>query len=195
MPREKLQRELNLKLNSKYFGPKDIEPEDTIVLLHEEIEAIQLMSLLNMYQEDAAKKMNVSRPTFARIIKNARKKIAMALIHGYNIKIHEVKNDFFLAVCSSNAEELDSISLGSEYIFILHLKDYKISSKVVIKNPIFNTKLKPTDVLPDILKEYDINYFITDSIGTGLKNTLITKGIYPIIKDKITLGKIPDIFK
>ena len=72
MPREKLQRELTLELKSKYFGPKDVEPEETIVLLHEEIEAIQLMSLLNMYQEDAAKKMNVSRPTFSRIIKNAR---------------------------------------------------------------------------------------------------------------------------
>ncbi len=56
MAREKVHRELSLKLHSKYFGPKDVEPEDTIVLLHEEIEAIQLMSLLNMYQEEAAQK-------------------------------------------------------------------------------------------------------------------------------------------
>lgn len=195
MPREKLHRELNLKLHSKYFGPKDVEPEETIVLLHEEIEAIQLMSLLNMYQEDAAKKMNVSRPTFSRIIKNARKKIAMALIYGYNIKIHEVKNDFYVAVCSSRTDELADIDLTSEYIFILHLKDYKLDSQVLIKNPAFDKSLKPIHVIPNILKEYDVNYFITDTLGVGLKNTLIAKGIYPIIKDAISIDKIVDIFK
>ncbi|MFA7084929.1 MAG: DUF134 domain-containing protein [Arcobacteraceae bacterium] len=195
MAREKVQRELSLKLHSKYFGPKDVEPEDTIVLLHEEIEAIQLMSLLNMYQEEAAQKMNVSRPTFTRIIKNARRKIAMALIYGYNLKIHEVKNDFYVAVCSSSKTELLDIGFYSEYIFILHIKDYKLASNVLIKNPSFSREFKATAVLPKALKENDVNYFITDKIGIGLKNTLIAKGIYPILKDKISLDKIAELFK
>lgn len=195
MAREKVQRELSLALHSKYFGPKDVEPEDTIVLLHEEIEAIQLMSLLNMYQEEAAKKMNVSRPTFTRILKNARKKIAMALIYGYNIKIHEVKNDFVVAVCSASKTELDNIDIGSEYIFILHIQEYKLTSKVLIKNPVYATQARPISVIPNLLKEHDVNYFITDKIGVGFKNTLIAKGIYPIVKEHITLDKVADIFK
>lgn len=195
MAREKVQRELSLKLHSKYFGPKDVEPEDTIVLLHEEIEAIHLMSLLNMYQEEAAQKMNVSRPTFTRIIKNARRKIAMSLIYGYNLKIHEVKNDFYVAVCSSSKTELVDIGIYSEYIFILHIKDYKLASNILIKNPSFDREAKPTSVLPKVLKEHVINYFITDKIGIGLKNTLIANGIYPILKEGISLDKIVDLFK
>lgn len=195
MAREKVQRELSLKLHSKYFGPKDVEPEETIVLLHEEIEAIQLMNILNMYQEEAAQKMNVSRPTFTRILKNARRKIAMALIYGYNLKIHEVKNDFYVAVCSSSKTQLEDINLYSEFIFILHIEDYKLTSKVLVKNPVHTSELKPTTLLPNVLKEHDVNYFIADKIGIGLKNTLIAKGIYPILKDAISFDKIVDLFK
>jgi len=195
MAREKVQRELSLKLHSKYFGPKDVEPEETIVLLHEEIEAIQLMNILNMYQEEAAQKMNVSRPTFTRILKNARRKIAMALIYGYNLKIHEVKNDFYVAVCSSSKTELKKISLYSEFIFILHIEEYKLTSKVLIKNPTFNGAAKPTTALPNLLQEHEVNYFITDKIGVGLKNTLIAKGIYPILKDTISFEEVVDLFK
>ncbi|WP_419769304.1 MAG: DUF134 domain-containing protein [Candidatus Marinarcus sp.] len=195
MGREKLHRELNLKLHSKYFGPKDINPEETIVLLHEEIEAIQLMSILNMYQEDAAKHMNVSRPTFARIIKNARRKIAMALINGYNIKIHEVKNDFSVAVCSSSKTEISESDLYSEYIFIFHIQDYKLTSQILLKNPAFSREFKPSTVLPNLLKEHEVNYFIIDKLGVTLKNVLISKGIYPIIKDHVSIDQIVDIFK
>lgn len=74
MPREKLERKLDLKPVCKYFGPKDTKASEDVVLLHEELEAIHLMDSFCMYQEDAAKKMNVSRATFARIIKSARKK-------------------------------------------------------------------------------------------------------------------------
>lgn len=162
MAREKLQRELTLKLTTKYFGPKDSQPHEDIVLLHEEMEAIQLMDLFNMYQEDAAKKMNVSRPTFARIVKSARKKIATALITGSNLKIHEVKNEFHVAVCSSSKEELEEISVDAPYIFIFHIKDYKLQSQLCVANPAHQENQKPNAVLPTILHEYTANYFITD---------------------------------
>lgn len=195
MAREKLQRELSLTFRSKYFGPKDSPPQEDIVLLHEEIEAIELMDLQNMYQEDAAKKMNVSRPTLARIIKSARKKISTALITGSNLKIHEVKNEFHVAICSNSTEELTQINIQSPYIFILHIKDYKLQSKLCISNPAHDKDIKPTSVLPDILHEYTANYFITDKISIGLKNSLISKGIYPIIKDSIKIDEIVDVFK
>ena len=40
-----------------------------------------------MDQEKAARKMAISQPTFNRILKNARKKIAEALVNGNAIKI------------------------------------------------------------------------------------------------------------
>jgi len=57
------------------------------ILSKDEIEAIRLADLENLYQEDAANEMEISRPTFSRILNNARRKIANALILGKAIEI------------------------------------------------------------------------------------------------------------
>ncbi len=53
----------------------------------DEFEALRLACLLGMKQEDAARLMKVSRPTFSRIIASAQKKIADALVNIKAIKI------------------------------------------------------------------------------------------------------------
>jgi len=58
-----------------------------VVISLDEYEALRLADLEDMYQEDAAKKMSVSRQTFGRIIESAHKKIADAIINGKTIKI------------------------------------------------------------------------------------------------------------
>lgn len=47
----------------------------------DEFEALRLADLEGMYQVDAARQMNVSRPTFARIVAAARAKVADALVN------------------------------------------------------------------------------------------------------------------
>ncbi len=46
----------------------------------DELEAIRLADLEGLYQEAAAERMGVSRPTFARILARARSVVARALI-------------------------------------------------------------------------------------------------------------------
>ncbi len=46
----------------------------------DELEALRLADLQGLYQEAAAKRMGVSRPTFARILGRARLAVARALI-------------------------------------------------------------------------------------------------------------------
>jgi len=41
----------------------------------------------NMDQEKAAKKMNISQPTFSRLLESGRKKIATAIVKGQAIRI------------------------------------------------------------------------------------------------------------
>jgi uncharacterized protein len=53
-----------------------------ITLGLDEMEAIRLADLLGLYQEDAAREMNISRQTFGRIIDAAHKKVAEALTQG-----------------------------------------------------------------------------------------------------------------
>ena len=196
MAREKLQRKLELKPVSKYFGPKDIEARQDVILLHEELEAIHLMDSFCMYQEDAAKKMNVSRATFARIIKSARKKISLALITGSNIKVHEIKNEFHVAVCSNSNTKLDYAGAESKYIWIFFIKDYKLKSSNCINNPVYNNEDDaPCNILPDVLYDYTTNYFLIEDIDYDLKISLIAKGIYPILQADVTEDKIVDLFQ
>ncbi len=48
----------------------------------DEFEAIRLADMEGLYQEEAAEKMGVSRATFGRIVEEARRKIATALVQG-----------------------------------------------------------------------------------------------------------------
>jgi len=56
-------------------------------LLFEEFEALRLADYENLTQEEAAVKMNISRPTFTRLYDKARKNIAKAFVEGKAIII------------------------------------------------------------------------------------------------------------
>ncbi|WP_286680790.1 DUF134 domain-containing protein [Tepidanaerobacter sp. EBM-49] len=72
-----------------YFKPAGVPLRDLeeVVLTVDELEALRLKDLEGLEQEPCAERMNVSRPTFVRIINSARKKVAEALIKGKAIKI------------------------------------------------------------------------------------------------------------
>jgi uncharacterized protein len=60
---------------------------DVVVITLDEFEAVRLADLEGEYQEQAADRMKVSRPTFSRIIESAHRKIAEVLISGKALKI------------------------------------------------------------------------------------------------------------
>ena len=89
MPRPVRFRRIKEEPNITYFKPagvRMIELEE-VVLTVEEFESLRLKDVNDMDQVDAAKKMNVSQPTFNRILNSARKKIATAITEGKAIKI------------------------------------------------------------------------------------------------------------
>lgn len=89
MPRPRIFRFIFNKAKCNYFKPRGIlllDLEETILNL-DELEAIRLSDHLEIEQLEAASKMNISQPTYSRILKEARKKIADALINGKAIKI------------------------------------------------------------------------------------------------------------
>jgi predicted DNA-binding protein (UPF0251 family) len=65
--------------------PTPIGPAELLVLTIDELEAIRLADLEGLSQVEAAGRMNVSRPTFGRIIEQARRKVAEGLVHGRGI--------------------------------------------------------------------------------------------------------------
>jgi predicted DNA-binding protein (UPF0251 family) len=89
MTRPKCPRLIQGFPNTKYFKPRAIPLSELeeVALTFDEFEAIRLADLEGLYQEVAASKMKISRPTFGRIIESAHKKVADALINGKAIKI------------------------------------------------------------------------------------------------------------
>jgi len=53
-----------------------------VSLLPEELEALRLADLEELTQEDAAERMGISRSTFQRIVAQARRQVALALVEG-----------------------------------------------------------------------------------------------------------------
>ena len=60
---------------------------EIVVISHEELEAIRLVDFLGLEHEETAQKMGISRKTMAIDLKNGRKKIADAILHGKAIRI------------------------------------------------------------------------------------------------------------
>lgn len=74
---------------SPCFIPSDQEADGILenLLKLEELEAIRLKDLLGLEQSECAEKMEVSRPTFQRILLSAREIIADSLVNGKGIRI------------------------------------------------------------------------------------------------------------
>jgi|WetSurMetagenome_2_1015567.scaffolds.fasta_scaffold140392_1 uncharacterized protein len=73
-----------------YFKPAGIPVRDLeeICLSLEELEAVKLKDLEGLEQERGADSMQISRPTFQRILASAHQKIADALLNGKALRIN-----------------------------------------------------------------------------------------------------------
>lgn len=89
MPRPCCRRQIGFVPGVTYFKPAGIPLRDLeeSVLALDEVEALRLADLNGLYQEEAAEKMKISRPTFSRIVEGARRKVADALIHGKALRL------------------------------------------------------------------------------------------------------------
>lgn len=192
MARTKSKRKLSFKPQFRDFSP--IKGASSVINLHhEEIEAIYLMDYKGMYQEEAAKSMEVSRPTFSRIIKNARMKIATSLIMGKNLHIEDEKAVFVIALICDDADKFGEISIAKKYILIVSLDQNGINSIEKVPNPLYDSNEKPAMIIPKLLASKNVNYFLLDKIGEGFKNTLVANGIFPVIRANVTKEELPEL--
>jgi predicted DNA-binding protein (UPF0251 family) len=89
MPRPPKCRRVAFLPEATYFKPAGIPLRalTEVRLSVEEAEAIRLKDLEGLEQEPSAQKMNISRPTFQRVLTSARQKMADALLNGKAIRI------------------------------------------------------------------------------------------------------------
>lgn len=89
MPRPHCPRRVDAMPLQTYFKPRGVPVEqlEEMTLSVDELEALRLADLEGLYHEDAAARMNVSRPTFGRIVESARKTVAAVLVRGCALRI------------------------------------------------------------------------------------------------------------
>jgi len=89
MSRPKKERCIRCQPNALYFKPRGIPliHLEEIDLSLDELEAIRLADYEGLYHEQAASRMNISRPTFGRILGEARRKLAETLVEGKALRI------------------------------------------------------------------------------------------------------------
>jgi predicted DNA-binding protein (UPF0251 family) len=81
--RKKIERKIEVDHSGVCFKPCGVKKSvlERTYLLEDEMEAIRLADFEGLYQQECADRMEISRPTFSRLIESARKKIADALLN------------------------------------------------------------------------------------------------------------------
>jgi predicted DNA-binding protein (UPF0251 family) len=95
MPRPKKIRCVQCKPDATYFKPRGIPLIylEEICITIDELEALRLADYEDLYHEEAAKKMKISRQTFGRILDEAHKKVAECLLKGKALKIQTTNKE------------------------------------------------------------------------------------------------------
>ncbi|AGA89676.1 putative DNA-binding protein [Thioflavicoccus mobilis 8321] len=89
MPRPHLPRRIGQRPQATYYKPAGVPLHrlQEVVLALDELEALRLVDMEGLYQEAAAERMQISRPTLSRILAGARQKVAGALVQGQSLRV------------------------------------------------------------------------------------------------------------
>lgn len=89
MPRPKKERIVSTPPLYSSFKPTGIQKSllQQISLTLDEYEAIRLSDYLSMEHKEAAEEMEISRPTFSRLLEQAHKKVAAFIVEGKELSI------------------------------------------------------------------------------------------------------------
>ncbi|NLB66414.1 MAG: DUF134 domain-containing protein [Lentisphaerae bacterium] len=82
-------RRIEFVPRANFFKPVGVPRVDLeeVTLTLDELEALRLADLNDLYQEEAATRMDISRSAFARTLQSARQKVADALTHGKSLRM------------------------------------------------------------------------------------------------------------
>jgi predicted DNA-binding protein (UPF0251 family)/predicted Fe-Mo cluster-binding NifX family protein len=105
MPKRSGPRKISFLPDVTYFKPAHVRMAELeeVELQHDEVEAIRLKHLVRLGQDEAARHMGVSQPTFHRLLSSAHEKLAEAVIKGKALRIEggnvTVQDGFQAARC------------------------------------------------------------------------------------------------
>lgn len=204
MPRPKRCRRICRMPQNHSFGPIDGEGniESAVIMTVDEFEAIRLIDLEGLSQEQCAERMNVARTTAQAIYNNARSKLAKCLVHGMMLEVrggnyalceeaqpgcgccHRRCENTFDSVDKNWRKTIMKIAVSYENGQIFqhfgHTERFKIyeveQGKVRLATTV-NTNGSGHGALADILKKLGVDTLICGGIGGGARRALAEAGI------------------
>ena len=108
MPRPFRTRRIGQMPGTTFFKPAGarINELEEVVLTNEEYESLRLKDVEELDQNSCAEKMDVSQPTFNRVLNSARKKISDAIVNGKAIRIEGGNYEFVRGYGRGNGQGL-----------------------------------------------------------------------------------------
>lgn len=183
-------RNITFKPTCFSFGPLTQMPKETIHLRDDELEALYLADFKVLYHEDCAQALGVSRPTFAKLIKQARKKMVEMLMYGKEIALIKEPHNFTLAFATDDRISVHPYFLVAKFFAFAKVEDGVITSITYKENPIHRELLQKGGdiindesakglaagrVIPPLLKE--ANILVAQTLGDGIRRNIEGMGI------------------
>lgn len=194
MPRPCKRRRVCALPGCRRFG--DLEGDrhqEPIGMAVDEFEAIRLVDLLDLTQEEAARQMGVARATVQSIYGSARKKLALSLVEGRELRIgggeYQVcpgdqgcphcpkisekgaKSAMKIAVTYENGQVFQHFGHTAQF------KIYEVQDGQVASSQVVDTNGSGHGALAGFLKAQGVDTLICGGIGGGARTALDQAGI------------------
>ena len=130
-------RNITFKPKTLLFGPLTHQPKEMIQLSDDEMESLYLADFKGLYQEECARQLGVSRPTFAKLIKNARKKVTEMLMYGKGVEIIQEKRNYVMVYPTNDRVSIHPYFLTAKLFAFANIANDKIVSITYMDNPIY----------------------------------------------------------
>ena len=169
-----------------YFKPAGISLKDLdqVDLSIDECEALRLKDYLKLSQKECALKMEVSQPTFHRLVTQARQKVAEALVFGKAISVkrganiiddRQEKEMRKVAVsCGSDGleGEVDGRFGRCSHFLLAAIDRGKVAECELIANPHVSMRSGAGVAVAQMLAEREVNVVITGEVGPRASDVL-----------------------
>lgn len=178
------------------YGPLTCKPKEVLSLSADELEAMVLADFKGLYQEECATQLGVSRPTFAKLIKRARKKMVEMVMFGKGLSLVEEKKNFTVVFPTNTRSTIHPYFLTAKQFAFAKIENGAIVSILYQENPIYRELMEKQTIIvddssaagmaagriiPPLLKGADI--LITQTIGEGIRRNIEGGGINIEITD------------
>ncbi|PKL24734.1 MAG: hypothetical protein CVV47_09890 [Spirochaetae bacterium HGW-Spirochaetae-3] len=183
MPRPVSERRVRGGIAAVLFKPAGIPARalEEVVLGLDGAEAIRLADLDGLYQEAAARRMGVSRQTFGRILEEAHRVVADALINGKALRIEggqiieqEEKHMHDKVAVPTRGGMVDEHFGHCEYFTVYDIKDGKVASENRVDSP---DGCGCKSDIASVLAKGGVTLMLAGNMGEGAVRVLKANGI------------------